>query len=129
MLAASLLGDVARIAFGVALLAAGVAKVAQGGAWTAQAAANRIPTIVARGVPWLELLTGAAVVSGVGSPWPAVAGVVLMAAFTAWIVVQLAAGRHPPCACFGALSAAPLSWRHAARNAVLIAVGLAAVAA
>ena len=128
MLAASFAGDTARIVLGVALLAAGVAKIGQGRAWAAQAAANRIPLIVARGVPWLELATGAAVVSGIVSPWPAVVGVVLIAAFTAWIVAQLAAGRHPPCACFGALSAQPLSWWHPARNAVLIALGLVAIA-
>jgi uncharacterized membrane protein YphA (DoxX/SURF4 family) len=129
VLAASLAGDIARIGFGLALLAAGVAKIGHGRAWTAQAAANQVPTFVARAVPWLELTTGAAVVSGVGSPWPSVAGVALMAAFTVWIVVQLAADRHPPCACFGALSDAPLSWRHGARNAALIIVGIVAVVA
>jgi uncharacterized membrane protein YphA (DoxX/SURF4 family) len=127
VLAASLAGDIARIGFGLALLAAGVAKIGQGRAWTAQAVANQIPALVARAVPWLELIAGAAVVAGVASPWPAGAGVVLIAGFTVWIVVQLAADRHPPCACFGALSAAPLSWRQAARNAFLIALGVVAV--
>jgi uncharacterized membrane protein YphA (DoxX/SURF4 family) len=128
VLAASLVGDVARVVFGVALLAAGVAKVAQGGSWIAQAAANHIPSVVARGVPWLELLTGATIVSGVASPGPAIVGVALVGAFTVWIVGQLSAGRHPPCACFGALSAAPLSWRQGARNAALIALGIVAIA-
>jgi hypothetical protein len=127
VLAVSLVGDVARVVFGVALLAAGAAKVAQGGTWNAQAAANHIPTAVARGVPWLELLTGATIVSGVAAPWPAVVGVALVGAFTVWVVGQLAAGRHPPCACFGAVSAAPLSWWHGARNAALIAVAIVAI--
>ena len=129
MLAAALAGDVARVVLGVAMLTAGVAKIAQGRAWAAQAVANRIPVLVARGVPWLELATGAAVVSGAGSPWPTVVGIVLIVAFTAWIVAQLAAGRHPPCACFGALSATPLRWWHAARNVALIAIGVIAIAA
>jgi uncharacterized membrane protein YphA (DoxX/SURF4 family) len=126
VLAASLASDVARVVFGVALLAAGVAKVAQGATWIAHASANQIPNAVARGVPWLELLTGAMVVSGIASPWPEIVGLALLGAFTVWIVGQLAAGRHPPCACFGALSAAPLSWWHGARNAVLIALGIVA---
>ena len=71
VLAASLAGDVARIVLGVALLIAGVAKVGQGAAWTSQAAANQFPIVVARGVPWLELVTGATIASGVASPWPA----------------------------------------------------------
>jgi uncharacterized membrane protein YphA (DoxX/SURF4 family) len=129
VLAASIAGDIARIGFGLALLAAGVAKIGQGRAWTTQAAANQVPALVARAVPWLELTTGAAVVSGVGSPWPSLAGVALVAVFTVWIVVQLAADRHPPCACFGAWSAAPLNWRHGVRNAILIALGLLAVVA
>ena len=127
MLAASLAGDVARIVLGVALLAAGVGKVAQGTAWEAHAAASQIPSVVARGVPWVELLTGAGIASGLAHPWPAVLGVALVGAFTLWIVAQLATGRHPPCACFGALSAAPLTWWHAARNAVLIALGVVAI--
>ena len=129
MLAASLAGDIARIGFGLAVLVAGVAKIGQGRAWTAQAGANQVPALVARAVPWLELTTGAAIVSGAGSPWPSVAGTALIAGFTLWIVVQLAADHHPPCACFGALSAAPLSWRHGARNACLIALGIVAVVA
>ena len=50
----------------------------------------------------------------------------MLVVFTAWIVVHLVRGEHPPCACFGSLSAAPLSWWHVARNAsslVLIALG------
>ena len=129
MLATSLVGDIARIVLGVALLVAGVAKVGQGRAWVAQAAANGIPNVVARGVPWLELVTGATIASGVASPWPAVVGVALVGAFTVWIVAQLAGDRHPPCACFGALSAEPLTWWHGARNAVLIALGVVAVVA
>lgn len=128
MLAASIGFDLARIGFGLALLLAGGAKVAQGRRWTAQASANAIPATVSRVVPWLELAAGAAIVAGVAPPWPSVVGVVLMAAFTAWIVAQLAADRHPPCACFGAWSTTPLSWTHVARNAILIALGVAAAA-
>ena len=126
MLAASLVGDVARVMLGVALLASGVAKIGQGRGWARQAAALGTPSMVAAVLPWFELSTGAAIASGAGSPWPAITGIVLVAAFTVWIVVQLAAGRHPPCACFGAISTAPLSGWHVARNAALIALGVVA---
>ena len=127
MFAASTAADLSRIVLGVALLAAGVAKVAQGREWGRQAAATGTPALLARAVPWLELVIGAAVTAGVWWPWPAVAGIGLVIAFTAWIVAQLAAGRRPPCACFGALSAEPLSWWHVGRNGVLVALGLIAV--
>jgi hypothetical protein len=103
-----------------------VAKIGQGRGWSRQAAALGTPAVVAAILPWLELVTGAAIASGVGSPWPALAGIALVAGFTVWIVVQLAAGRHPACACFGAVSTAPLSGWHVARNTVLIALGIVA---
>jgi uncharacterized membrane protein YphA (DoxX/SURF4 family) len=129
VLAASLAGDVARIALGVALLAAGVAKIGQGRRWSRDASALGTPPMVVAVLPWLELATGAAIASGVASPWPAVGGVALVTGFTIWIVVQLAAGRHPACACFGAISTAPLSGWHVARNAMLIALGVVAAVA
>lgn len=129
MLAASLIGAIARIVLGVALLLAGGAKIAQGRGWTRQAASLGTPGTLAAMLPWAELAVGAAVVSGVASPWPAIAGTALVAGFTVWIVAQLAAGRRPPCACFGAVSAAPLSWWNVARNAALIALGVVAVVA
>ena len=115
MLAASLIADLARVALGVALVAAGVAKVAAGRAGSTRPPRSGCAT-VAVALPWFELAVGAAVVAGVAEPWPAAVAVGLLVVFTAWIVVQLVRGRHPPCACFGALSAAPLSWWHVARN-------------
>jgi uncharacterized membrane protein YphA (DoxX/SURF4 family) len=79
-------------------------------------------------VPWWEIVLGASLVVGLGTPWPALAALVTLAALTAAIMVQLRRGRHPQCACFGAWSTAPLGVRHVWRNAgfALLAV-LAAV--
>ena len=128
MFAASTAADLSRIVLGVALLAAGVAKVAQGREWGRQAAATGTPAVLARAVPWLELVIGCGPrsSSGAAMPW--------LSFFSVrgwkpqpWIVAQLAAGRRPPCACFGALSTEPLSWWHVVRNGVLVALGLIAV--
>jgi uncharacterized membrane protein YphA (DoxX/SURF4 family) len=127
LLAATIVADVARIALGAVLVLSGVAKVAAGTRWTSQAAALGVPRVIAAGLPWLELALGAVVVAGVAEPWPAVAALVLIAAFTLWIVVRLARDEHPPCACFGTLSVAPLSARHLARNGVLLALAVVAV--
>jgi uncharacterized membrane protein YphA (DoxX/SURF4 family) len=127
LIAASGAAIAARIVVGVTLVVSGSAKIAGGRAWTRGAAASGVPRAVASGLPVAELVLGAAVVTGLWSPWPAVVAIGMLAAFSAWILVQLARGRHPNCACFGSLSASALSWRHAARNAALIA--LAALAA
>ena len=125
----STIAAVARIVLGVVFIAAGGTKISRGRDWSEEAAALGTPKAVAPALPWVELVLGATVVAGVLNPWPSVIAIGLLAAFTAWIVAHLSAGRHPPCACFGALSTAPLSWRHVGRNAGLIAVGVVAALA
>ena len=126
MLDATTVSDVARVVLGAALVVAAVAKIANGPGWVGQAAGLGVPRPIAIALPWFELIVGSAVLAGLAEPWPSVVAVVLLAAFTAWIVGRLARGQHPPCACFGSLSAAPLSWWHAARNGVLILLGVLA---
>lgn len=125
----STIATIARVVFGAAFVVAAAAKIGQGREWVRQASAIGIPRIAATALPWTELALGATVAAGVWSPWPAAAAIGLLAAFTAWIVTHLAAGRHPPCACFGAVSTAPLSWWHVARNTVLVALGIVAALA
>jgi methylamine utilization protein MauE len=127
LLAASLITDLARVALGIALLAAAIAKIGAGARWLDQATSLGVWRPIAVGLPWFELVTGAAVVAGVAEPWPVAIAVGLLAIFTAWIVVHLVRGEHPPCACFGSLSVAPLSWWHVARNGALIVLGMVSV--
>jgi uncharacterized membrane protein YphA (DoxX/SURF4 family) len=127
VLDASTLADVARVVLGAALLVAAVAKIAAGTVWADHAAGVGVPRPLAAVLPWFELALGAALVAGLAEPWPAAAAVVLLVVFTAWTVVHLVRGEHPSCACFGSLSAAPLSWWHAVRNVLLIIVGVMAL--
>jgi uncharacterized membrane protein YphA (DoxX/SURF4 family) len=123
LLAASLVADLARVALGIALVVAAIAKVAAGTRWVDQAAALGVHRLIAAVLPWFELVIGAALVAGLAEPWPAAIAIGLLAIFTAWIAIHLVRGEHPPCACFGSFSAAPLSWWHVARNGALIALG------
>jgi uncharacterized membrane protein YphA (DoxX/SURF4 family) len=127
LLATSLIADIARVLLGLAILVAAIAKIASGQRWVDQASALGVTRSLAVVLPWFELAVGAAVVTGVAEPWPAAIAVGLLVVFTAWIVIHLVRGEHPPCACFGSFSSAPLSWWHAARNVALIALGVAAV--
>lgn len=123
-----MLADVARVTLGVAFVIAAAAKIAAGRTWVDQAASGGSPRPVAAAVPWVELVLGATLTAGLAEPWPAVAAAGLLVAFTVWIVSRLIAGLHPPCGCFGALSAGPLSWWHVGRNAVLLALAVASIA-
>lgn len=118
---------VASVVVGLVFVVAGAAKVAQGARWPAQAAQLGAPRVIAPVVPWWELVVGALLVVQLATPWPAIAALVTLLVFTALIVRVLAAGEHPPCACFGSWAAAPLGPRHIARNVVLLVLATLAV--
>lgn len=117
----------ARLALGAVFVMAGASKVASGPTWPVQAQQLGVSRSVAVMVPWFELAVGALVAVGVGEPWPAVVGCVTLLVFTAVLVRTLRTGRHPPCACFGAWSAAPLGRRHVLRNSGFVALALVAI--
>ena len=129
MIAASFVADVAAVVLGVLFIVAGISKVVIGAAWPAQAQRLGTPRRVAVAVPWLEIGVGAALASRLGGRWSAVAALGLLVTFTALLVSRLAAGDHPPCACFGAWSTRPLSWWHVARNVAMMALAGVALAA
>jgi hypothetical protein len=122
-----LLATAARVLLGGALVAAGGSKIQAWRRWVDQARGLEIPRLLAVALPWFEVGLGAVIISGLAAPWPTVVALVVLAGYTAWIVGLLARGRHPPCACFGALSAAPLSWWHVARNGALLLLGVVAI--
>ena len=115
---------VASVLLGAAFVLAGGSKLAAGAAWPAQARDLGAPRFAAPLLPWLELAVGAALVVQLVEPWPALAAIALLLAFSALIAVRLSQGRRPPCACFGAWSASPIGPGHLARNGALLALGV-----
>jgi hypothetical protein len=122
-----LLAAAARVLLGATLLAAGGTKIQAWRRWLAQARSLDVLPAVAVALPWFEVALGALIVSGFAAPWPTVVALGLLGVYTVWIVGLLVRGRHPPCTCFGAWSAAPLSWWHVARNGALMLLGLLAI--
>ena len=120
------LGFIAEVSLGIVFVVAGASKVARGREWPVQAADLGAPRPVALAVPWWEIVVGALLVAGLGSPWAALAALVTLIGFTLAIVVQLRRGRHPQCACFGAWSTAPLGVRHVVRNVGFVALAVLA---
>lgn len=123
------LAAAAAIVVGAAFLLAGGAKIAAGPGWPVQAAALGAPTVVIPIVPWVEIGIGALLCAQIARPAVASVAAAMLLAFTALLATRLAHGQHPPCACFGSWSAKPLSWKHLARNAVLLAIAVVAIVA
>lgn len=116
----------ASITLGAVLVAAGVVKLSDRARWSAQVSALGIDGRLAAFVPWLELVTGAAVATRAAHPLGPLVALAVLTTFTVWLVVQVRRGVAAPCACFGGFTRRPVSWRDVARNVVLL--GLAAVA-
>ncbi len=119
---------VASIALGAVFVVAGGSKLAAGAAWHAQAAGLGVVRPLAALVPWVELAVGALLLVRLVEPWPAIAALALLTAFSVLLVMHLAQGRRPPCACFGALSARPIGPAHLVRNALFAALAVVALA-
>ena len=119
-------GLVAGIVVGLALVWAGVMKLVDGPAWPKQAADMGVSRLVAQVVPFVEIGIGVLLAAQLFTPWPAIAALVLLMAFTLVIVRRLLDGSRPPCACFGSRSKRPLGAHHVARNLGLMAVAVIA---
>ena len=122
-----IVAPIAAIVVGLAFVVAGGSKIAAGGAWPMQARGLGAPAWAIPIVPWIELVVGAVLVVQLARRPAAIAAIGLLIVFTALIVSRLRRGEHPPCACFGALSATPIGIRHVVRNAVLVAFALLAL--
>jgi len=125
----STIGLIASIVVGVTFLTAGVSKVAAGGQWPVTAREMGAPRVTIPFVPWVEISVGAALLAQLAVPYPAIAALLLLVAFTALIVVRLSGDERPSCACFGSWSAEPVAPIHVVRNAILIGLAVLAMLA
>ena len=119
-------GAAASVMVAVVLLVAGVSKVARPTEWRSQSQGLGVPWVLARVVPFVEIVLGALLLVQVQRPLVAWCAAVLFAAFTGLLGLRLAQGRRPPCACFGSLSAKPIGPGHMLRNALFILLALLA---
>jgi uncharacterized membrane protein YphA (DoxX/SURF4 family) len=120
-------GIVAGIVVGVMFVAAGVLKLVEGPGWLKQAADMDVARPVALVVPYVEIVVGVLLATQLFKPWPAVAALGLLLAFTVVIVRRIRDGSRPPCACFGSRSKRPLGAYQVLRNLALIAVAVVAL--
>ena len=116
------MGVIAAVVTGVVLLVAAITKLAAPQSWRQQAADLGVPAVAAASVPYVEAVLGALLVVQFQRVVMAWCAVVLLTAFTVLLVVRLAQGRRPPCACFGSLTPKPIGPASVVRNVVFIAV-------
>ncbi|MEO7836293.1 MAG: MauE/DoxX family redox-associated membrane protein [Acidimicrobiales bacterium] len=117
----------ARTAVAVVLLVAGVAKLCQP-SWPATARAFGAPARFVPVLPWLEIVLGALLASGVGLPWTAVAAATLLAGFTVAVAQRVRRGDAVPCGCFGETSPRPVGRDTVLRNLLLVILAIMAAA-
>lgn len=120
-------GLVAGVMLGVVFCVAAGSKISRGPDWVADAAALGGPRVLYPAVPWIELALGALLVVRVAPLLVGVGAIVLLVAFTALLSTNIARGRRPVCACFGAWSRRPLGATHLLRNVVLIALAVVVI--
>lgn len=118
---------VASVVIGVVFVIAGASKLAAGDQWLTNARDLGAPVFVARALPWVELVTGAALVFRLAVPLPAIVAAVMLVAFSVLIVLRMRDAERPSCACFGQWSASEIGSGHLIRNAVLFAVAIVAM--
>ena len=82
---------------------------------------------VAYALPPIEALLGAALLLGLGSPWPELTAAALLLLFALAMGINIARGRrHIDCGCFQSALKQTLNWTMAIRNIVLsLLLGLA----
>lgn len=95
--------------------------------WPAEASRLGVPAVVARAVPFGEVVVGAALVAGWARAAAALVALAFLGAATALLVVNLRRGRRPACACFGALSRRPIGWGSVVRNTAFAALAVLVV--
>jgi hypothetical protein len=111
---------VASVLLGAVFVISGVLKLSAPALWRTQSADLGVPGVVAAVLPIVEVVIGALLIAQLARRAAAIVAGVLLLCFTVLLVVRLMQGRRPPCACFGALSAKPISWANVGRNAVLV---------
>lgn len=114
--------------FGVA----GVAKLAHPQvlqrSLTASGLSERLARWGARTVPIVEVIVAIGLIATPTRRVAAVAAVLLLMAFSGWVLAQLLRGRRASCGCFGSLGRTEVTYRTLLRNVALLAGATTATA-
>ena len=113
-----------RILVGAVFLIAGLAKLkASRGQFLSailgyDLLSKPVAAVLARWLPWLEVVVGSLLIIGLGSGLAATLGMGLLLVFSSAVAVSLWRGKDQACGCFRALT--PVQWRLVYRNLVMM---------
>lgn len=120
-----------RLLVGGMLILAGVLKLKAGPRWFLQQilayelVKGRVAWLLARGLPWAEIVCGFLLIVGLLTPFVAVMSFALLWGFTAAVVSTFLRGKPVDCGCFGRTAnpqAQKARWTVAYRNLTLMAL-------
>ena len=119
-----------RVVIGLVLLAAALGKIGDPAALATQIRYYYLfPTgpenLIAISLPWIELLAGLALVSGMRARAGAWLGVAMMVVFTLAVAQAMARGLNFECGCFGTGDATRIGFWKLLENIALTAIALA----
>ncbi|CAN5887049.1 hypothetical protein BH23ACT12_BH23ACT12_12270 [soil metagenome] len=118
------LGLLIRFAFGTMFLAAGASKLSDLGEFADAIRLYRIipgatAGAVAKTVAVIEVVLGVVLILGIGIPFAAVAGSILLVIFAIAMGINLIRGRQIPCGC--KRESEPIQVKHILRNVLSVA--------
>jgi uncharacterized membrane protein YphA (DoxX/SURF4 family) len=124
----------AQIAAGLIFLAAALPKIADLPGFAASVHNFRLEAVIpmaatnllAMTIPWVELVAGLALVTGVRPRAGAMVYTVLLAVFTIGVMQAMARGLSFDCGCFGKTGSATIGARKLVENLAMMAVGVIA---
>jgi putative oxidoreductase len=125
---------VAQIAAGLIFLAAALPKIADLSAFAGSVHNFHLEAVVpmaatnllAMTIPWVELVAGLALVSGVRPRAGAIVYTALLAVFTLGVAQAMARGLSFDCGCFGKSGAATIGAKKLVENLAMLALGVVA---
>ncbi|MGB1822707.1 MAG: MauE/DoxX family redox-associated membrane protein, partial [Acidimicrobiales bacterium] len=111
------------VILGAVFLFSGALKI-RDSSWHSAARQFGAPKFVAIAIAPIEIILGAMLVVGVGTPWTSIGAEVLLAMFTIAMlrVMRRPVSQRPICACFGRWTSRPVGTSSVLRNLVLLAL-------
>jgi uncharacterized membrane protein YphA (DoxX/SURF4 family) len=124
----------AQIVAGLIFLAAALPKIADLAAFAGSVHNFHLEPVLpiaginllAMSIPWIELIAGLALVTGVRPRAGAIVYTLLLAAFTIGVLQAMARGLSFECGCFGKAGAATIGVKKLAENLAMLALGFVA---
>jgi hypothetical protein len=122
------LGQLLTVSLGLVLVTSGVAKALwEAPGWPIASAVlpRQVVSVGTTLLPWVEIGIGLSLISGYLHPATAIAGLILLLAFTALLVVGLRSELKAPCNRLGRLTPLPADEGAVVRNLVLLSYAVA----